>query len=77
MNAVAGNAIANALIQNDYLKILDLAWNQIGQRPQEDRAGIKRLSKDAKPMKVGEIGAAWSGCFRENGVLVHLDISFN
>jgi hypothetical protein len=28
-------------------------------------------------MKVGEIGAAWAGCFRENGVLVHLDISFN
>ena len=33
MNAVAGNAIAEALEANKTLKMLDLGMNKIGQRP--------------------------------------------
>lgn len=33
MNAVAGNAIAEAIEDNKCLKMLDLGLNKIGQRP--------------------------------------------
>lgn len=37
MNAIAGNAIAEAIEDNKTLKRLDLGLNKIGQRPQGNK----------------------------------------
>ena len=65
MNAVAGNAIAEALEVNKTLMMLDLGMNKIGQRPQ----GLEAKAEAPKPKKkavetdetlLGAIGAAWA-----------------
>ena len=56
-------AIAEALENNKFLKILDLSWNKIG--------------KTESYMSKGLIGKTWGKALRENKCLVHLDLSFN
>ena len=71
ITAIGGNAIANALENNEHLKFLDIAWNSVGVRPPENK---KRKEVLIMP---GEVGSAWGAAFLKNTSLIHLDLSFN
>ena len=63
IDGVGGMAIAEAIENNKFLKILDLSWNKIG--------------KTESYMSKGLIGKTWGKALRENKCLIHLDLSFN
>ena len=63
INGVGGIAIAEALENNKFLKILDLSWNNIG--------------RTETYMSKGLIGKTWGKALKENKTLVHLDLGFN
>lgn len=70
ITAIGGNAIANALETNNSLKILDLSWNIIGQRPSETKKVESNINE-------GDVGKAWGKALAMNIYLVHLDLSYN
>lgn len=65
------------MIDNKELKVLDLSWNSIGEKPTKGPKKIMKKLGVKKFIAEGFIGKLWGHALRTNTCLIHLDLSYN